>query len=205
MTLVITRAKPEERIEAARLMADTMAGFGVAVLGAGDEELELRVLAHWFARMGNRFSHEFAHIARWQGEPAGLLLCFPGRDARRLSFACRHSIREVYDWGALANLIWRGMVLGHTREAENDEFLIAHVAVVEQFRRRGIATTLLEKAAALAREANFDRVALEVEIDNTPAIECYQRYGFVTQFTTRFGRHAHLLRCPGYQKMQLKI
>jgi ribosomal protein S18 acetylase RimI-like enzyme len=205
MTLVITCAKPEERIEAARLMADTMAGFGVAVLGAGDEELELRGLRHWFALKGNRFSHENTQIARWQGEIAGLLLCFPGRDAGHLSLACRHSIREVYTWGELAKLIWRGMVLGHTREAEDDEFLVAHVAVFEQFRRKGIATALLEKASALAGEAGFDRVALEVEISNTPAIECYQRNGFVTQFTTRFGRHAAILRCPGYHKMLLKI
>lgn len=205
MTLVITRAKPEERIEAARLMADTMAGFGVAVLGAGDEELELRALAHWFARKGNRFSHELAHIARWQGEIAGLLLCIPGRDAGRLSIACRHSIREVYDWGALAKLIWRGMVLGRTREARDDEFLIAHVAVFEQFRRKGIATAFLDRAVAEAKKVGFNRVVLEVEIDNKPAIECYQRYGFVTQFTNRFGRHADLLRCPGYHKMLMQL
>lgn len=205
MTLIITPAKPEDSAMAARLMADTMAGFGVAVLGAGDEQLELRALAYWFKAIGNRFSHEFAYIARWQGEPAGMILGFPGRDAGHLSLACRHSIREVYTWGKLAKLIWRGMVLGHTREAEDNEFLIAHVAVYEQFRRKGIATALLEKAAALAREAGFDRLALEVEIGNTPAIECYQRFGFVTQFTTRFGRHAAMLRCPGYHKMVLKI
>jgi ribosomal protein S18 acetylase RimI-like enzyme len=205
MTLVITRVKPEERIEAARLMADTMAGFGVVVLGAGDEELELRALAHWFARKGNRFSHEFAYIARWQGEPAGMILCFSGQKAGHLSLACRHSIREVYTWGELAKLIWRGMVLGHTREAEDNEFLIAHVAVFEQFRRMGIATALLERAVAEAREEGFTRVLLQVEIGNNPAIECYQRFGFVTQFTTRFGRHADLLQCPGYHKMLLKI
>jgi ribosomal protein S18 acetylase RimI-like enzyme len=205
MTLVITRAKPEERVESARLMADTMAGFGVAVLGAGDEELELRALEHWFAEKENRFSHEFAHIARWQGEIAGLLLCFPGCDAGHLSLSCRHSIREVYTLGALAKLIWRGMVLGHTREAEKDEYLIAHVAVFEQFRRKGIATALLDRSVQEAREEGFKRVALEVEIDNTPAIECYQRYGFVTQFTTRFGRHVDLLQCPGYHKMLLQI
>ncbi len=205
MTLVITPAQREESVPAARLLADTMAGFGVAVLGAGEESLELRALAHWFARKGNRFSHEFAHIARWQGKPAGMVLCFSGQQAGHLSLACRHSIREVYTWGALAKLIWRGMVLGRTHEAEKDEFLIAHVAVFEQFRRKGIATALLEKAVLMARAEGFKKVVLEVEIDNTPAIECYKRFGFVTQFTTRFGRHAEMLRCPGYHKMLLKI
>jgi ribosomal protein S18 acetylase RimI-like enzyme len=205
MTLVITRAQPEERIDAARLMADTMAGFGVAVLGAGDEGLELRALAQWFRENNNRFSYQFAHFARWEGETAGLLLCFPGRDVERLSLACRHSILKLYSVRNLAKLIWRGMVIGRTREAEKDEFLVAHVAVFEQFRRKGIATALLEKATVLAKEAGYSRVVLEVEIGNTAAIECYQRFGFVIQFTTNFGRHTGLLQCPGFHKMLLQL
>jgi len=205
MTLVITPAKPDASAKAARLMADTMAGFGVAVLGAGDEQLELRALAHWFAESGNRFSHQFAHFAHWQGELAGMILGFPGRDAGALSLACRHTIRQIYNWKALASLIWRGMVLGHTREAEKDEFLVAHVAVFAEFRRKGIATALLNKEADLARNAGINCLALEVEIGNVPAIECYQRYGFVTQFTTQFCRYSRLLQCPGYHKMLLKI
>jgi ribosomal protein S18 acetylase RimI-like enzyme len=205
VTLVITPARPEEFPAAARLLADTMAGFGVAVLGAGNEALELRALAQWFSEKGNRFSYQFAHIARWEGELAGLLLSFPGRDVERLSLACRHSIFRLYDVRILAKLIWRGMVIGHNREAEKDEFLVAHVAVLEQFRRKGIATALLEKAALLAKEEGFSRVALEVEIGNVAAIECYQRFGFITQFTTNFGRHAGLLQCPGYHKMLLQL
>ena len=205
MTLVITPARPEVFPAAARLLADTMAGFGVAVLGAGDEALELRALAQWFTENGNRFSHQFAHTAYWEGELAGVVLGFPGKDAQRLSLACRHSILELYSLRNLAKLIWRGMVIGHTREAENDEFLVAHVAVFEQFRRKGIATALLQKAVSLAKEEGFSRVALEVEIGNTAAIECYQRFGFDTQFTTNFGRHAGLLQCPGYHKMMLQL
>lgn len=205
MTLITTRATPEEVSEAARLLADTMMGFGVAVLGAGDEDLELRALTHWFTTKGNRFSHEHTHIARVQGELAGLLLCFAGRDAAQLSLACRHSIIKLYGARNLAKLIWRGMVLGHTREAEKDEFLVAHVAVFDEFRRKGIATRLLEKAVSLATEEGFLKVVLEVEIGNSPAIECYQRFGFVTQHTTEFGKNTAILNCPGYHKMLLQL
>ena len=205
MTLVITRAHPEISTQAARLLADTMMGFGVAVLGAGDESLELRALAHWFTATGNRFSYEYTHIVRLQGEVAGLLLCFAGRDATQLSLACRHSILKLYGARNLVKLIWRGMVLGHTREAEKDEFLVAHVAVFDEFRRKGIATKLLEKAVTLAKEEGFSNVVLEVEIGNIPAIECYQRFGFVTQSTTEFGKNASILNCPGYHKMLLQL
>jgi ribosomal protein S18 acetylase RimI-like enzyme len=203
MTLVIAPATPEEAPTAARLLAETMAGFGVAVLGLGDEQLELKAMAKWFAEKDNRFSYQFARIARLDGEIAGLLLCFSGRDAERLSLNCRHSMRQVYGIRQVIKLIWRGMVLGHTREAEKDEYLVAHVAVFEQFRRKGIAKALLDKTAADARIAGFKKCVLEVEIGNTPAITLYHGYGFRTQFTTEFGRHAKLLQCPGYHKMVL--
>lgn len=205
MTCVITPARTEIFPAAASLLADTMAGFGVEVLGVGDEALELRALAQWFTEDGNRFSHQYAHVARWEGELAGLVLCFPGSDAMRLSLACGRSVMKLYSVQNLVKLIWRGMVLGHTREAEKDEFLVAHVAVFEQFRRKGIASALLNQAVALARESGLNRLALDVEIGNLPAIECYQRFGFVTQFTTRFGSHAERLRCPGYHKMLLQL
>ena len=146
MTLVITPARPEVFPAAARLLADTMAGFGVAVLGAGDEALELRALAQWFSEKGNRFSYQFAHIARWEGEVAGLLLCFPGREAERLSLACRHSILKLYGVRNLAKLIWRGMVIGHTREAEKDEFLVAHVAVFKAIPAQGHCHCIVGKS-----------------------------------------------------------
>lgn len=205
MTLTISPGRIEDVPVAARLLAETMAGFGVAVLGVGDEELELKALLCWFGEMDNRFSHQFSHIARLDGEIAGLILCFSGEEVPRLSKGCARSILSIYGFVQLIKLTWRGMVLGHTKEAEKDEYLIAHVAVFEPFRRKGIAGALLDKAVLSAREADFSRVVLEVEIGNAAAIQLYEGYGFRKQFTTEFGRHARVLKCPGYHKMLLNL
>ncbi len=85
MTLTISPGRIEDAPAAARLLADTMAGFGVAVLGLGDEQMELKALLRWFGEKDNRFSHQFSHMARLDGEMAGLLLCFPGREAARIN------------------------------------------------------------------------------------------------------------------------
>jgi ribosomal protein S18 acetylase RimI-like enzyme len=201
MTLTIAPGRIEDTTTAARLLADTMAGFGVAVLGAGDEQLELKALQRWYGEKDNRFSHQFAHIARLDGEIAGLLLCFPGREVPGLTKGCARSILSIYRFGQLVKLTWRGLVLGRAKEAEKDEFLISHIAVFESYRRKGIARALLDKAVLCAREAGLSRVVLEVEIGNTAAIQLYEGYGFKTQFTTDFGRHKHVLNCPGYHKM----
>jgi len=205
MTLTISPGRIADTTAAARLLADTMAGFGVAVLGAGDEQLELKALQRWYGEKDNRFSHQFSNIARLDGEVAGLLLCFPGRDVPGLTKGCVRSILSIYRFGQLVKLTWRGMVLGRAKEAENDEFLIAHLAVFESYRRKGIARAMLDNAVLRAREAGLSRVVLEVEIGNTAAIMLYEGYGFKTQFTTDFGRHKHILNCPGYHKMLLEL
>ncbi len=205
MTLTISPGQIEDAPATARLLADTMAGFGVAVLGVGDEEMELKALQRWFGEKDNRFSHQFSHIARLDGEIAGLVLTFSGEEVSRLSKGCARSILSIYGFVRLIKLIWRGMVLGHTKEAEKNEYLIAHVAVFKQFRRKGIARALLDKAVHSAMEASFSRVVLEVEIGNTAALLLYESYGFRKQLTTEFGRHARVLKCPGYHKMVMDL
>jgi ribosomal protein S18 acetylase RimI-like enzyme len=205
MTLTISPGRIEDVPDAARLLAETMAGFGVAVLGGGDEQLELKALLRWYNEKDNRFSHQFTHLARLDGEIAGLLLSFPGAEVPRLTKGCGRSILSIYNPVQLLKLIWRGMVLGRAKEAEKNEYLISHIAVFESFRRKGIARALLEKAVLSAREARLKRVVLEVEIGNTAAIQLYESYGFNKQYTTGFGRHARVLKCPGYHKMLLEL
>jgi len=205
MTLTISAGRIEDAPDAARLLAETMASFGVAVLGAGDEELELKALLRWYGEEDNRFSYQLSHMARLDGEIAGLILCFPGKEVPGLTKGCARSILSIYGFGQLVKLIWRGMVLGRSNEAEKDEYLISHIAVFDSFRRKGIARALLDKAVLCAREANLSRVVLEVEIGNTAAIQLYESYGFRKQSTTEFGRHARVLNCPGYHKMLLNL
>ncbi|MBB6143238.1 ribosomal-protein-alanine N-acetyltransferase [Silvibacterium bohemicum] len=53
------------------------------------------------------------------------------------------------------------------------------VVVAEEFRRRGIATALLDGVTAWSRERGGLHIELEVRVSNHPAIALYERYGFV--------------------------
>ena len=60
-----------------------------------------------------------------------------------------------------------------------DEGFIANVAVGESYRRRGVASALLEAFIAYAREHGLVLLTLEVRVGNTAAQALYQQYGFV--------------------------
>ena len=59
-----------------------------------------------------------------------------------------------------------------------DEASINNVAVVRQFRGRGLGKGLLEAALAYAGEHGAALLTLEVRASNTPAIRLYEEYGF---------------------------
>lgn len=56
---------------------------------------------------------------------------------------------------------------------------IAMLAVDENFRKRGIGSTLVRKAIREMIEGDAEEVVLETEITNRPALQLYEALGFV--------------------------
>ncbi|MBQ9673186.1 MAG: ribosomal protein S18-alanine N-acetyltransferase [Ruminococcus sp.] len=72
-----------------------------------------------------------------------------------------------------------------------DEGYIANLAVRENFRRNGVAKSLLSKVIDIAKENNLAFVTLEVRQSNTAAIALYSEFGFELQ-----GRRKNFYRDP---------
>jgi ribosomal protein S18 acetylase RimI-like enzyme len=58
---------------------------------------------------------------------------------------------------------------------------IAYMAVDPAFRRRGVGAALLARAEDEARRRGLPYMSLMVTDENTPALELYQRAGYVTE------------------------
>jgi ribosomal protein S18 acetylase RimI-like enzyme len=96
---------------------------------------------------------------------------------------------------ALHGFVWEqdgqpvGMV-NISREGVTDDWVITNVAVLPQYRRRGIARALVEAALGLARQHHAKRVLLDVIAGNTPAYDLYASMGFEHFSTSVTLRHA---------------
>jgi ribosomal-protein-alanine acetyltransferase len=55
---------------------------------------------------------------------------------------------------------------------------IISIAVLEQSRRAGVGSRLLEECERMLRENGRRRVTLEVEVSNRPAISLYSKHGY---------------------------
>ena len=68
------------------------------------------------------------------------------------------------------------------RETNSQEFHFESLAVLPQYRRRRIATALINEVKKLYEASNRERLTLAVEIDNPEAIALYQKLGFVDMY-----------------------
>jgi ribosomal-protein-alanine N-acetyltransferase len=64
-----------------------------------------------------------------------------------------------------------------------DELHIKNLAVVPEFRRRGVATALLSRVMSEAARFGIRRTMLEVRQSNAPARQLYEKFGFVVAGT----------------------
>jgi len=77
---------------------------------------------------------------------------------------------------------------------------IISVAVIPEFRRIGVARSLVERAMSALSTLGANECYLEVRITNNPAIELYQKLGFgIARTISRYyydGSDAHLMIKP---------
>ena len=59
-----------------------------------------------------------------------------------------------------------------------DEIQIANIATLPDFRRKGVASVLLEKINQIAENLKASVVTLEVRVTNIPAISLYEKHGY---------------------------
>ncbi len=170
-------ARPEDARVAARLIHMTMARVANFVFGS--EEVALVALQGLFARPRTRFSYELSHVAEVDHRVVGVILAAPTERLQATIVPTGWAVVGILGIPRVLGLIWRGVRLARVPEGEPGEYYIAHLAVLPEYRGRGIGGVLLAWAEAQARAAGRNVVSLRVEIENERARAFYERHGYV--------------------------
>jgi ribosomal protein S18 acetylase RimI-like enzyme len=198
---MIRKATPQDRSVATSLIYSTMNEFGDAALGLGEKRLALKAIDHFFGLPRNRFSFDTAWVVTGNGAITGILVAFPGREYARRTAVIGYQLWRAYGFVKGIQLIFRSFQMANDKETEKDEFYISHIAVAPGSRRKGFGRELLRWADQLARENQFTKCSLLVEIGNAPAKTLYETSGFSvvqTVHTPQFQARFHTL---GYHRM----
>jgi ribosomal-protein-alanine N-acetyltransferase len=96
---------------------------------------------------------------------------------QRISFLGELSCRDALDIVVLDPL--GGQILAYAcLRLTLDEMHLLKIAVASRWRRKGVATWLLDYCFGLAQRRNAQKVYLEVRRSNGPAIDLYSKIGF---------------------------
>lgn len=167
-------ARAEDEDEAVHLLLES--GGAVYPLFAGSHQAALRILRAAFRRPGNTASREVVTVAELDGRVAGVVAAFPVLEgAPRARSYLRTALTRMPPWRWPR--AWR--IFGALRPTPPPQALyVDAVATSAAFRRRGVASALLESAEAEARERGSTHLALETEVENQAARSLYRSHGF---------------------------
>jgi ribosomal protein S18 acetylase RimI-like enzyme len=190
---------------ASRLIYSTMGIIADHLLGNGQPEQAQAALGRLFQAPDNVFSHLLGDAIVVDGKSVGLLLSAPWRTMQRLRLPTAFHVARAAGLATLLRLAIRSRPLAGTREAEDDEYFVAHLAVLPEFQSRGLGRLLMVHAEAKAQQAARDKLALTVATDNRRAISFYGRLGFEIVGTNKFPALENRTGYAGFHRMRKSL
>jgi ribosomal protein S18 acetylase RimI-like enzyme len=200
-TISIRPALPADSTQVARLIYLTMGIEADWLFGQEKGLSTLQVLADLCRRKKNRLSHTHAYLAERDGQPAGLLLSYPGKILSRLDWLTGLCLLKIIGLSGTIRLARIQSAYGDLQETGADEFYISNLAVFPDFERQGIGSRLMAFAEDLARASGLQKCSLIVAFGHERASSLYRRLGYKVV-------HSYLNKHPkvaegsgGYYKM----
>jgi ribosomal protein S18 acetylase RimI-like enzyme len=175
--LTIRPAQPSDADAGARLILYTLHRFGDYLFGLGEHERAAQALSRFFSMNANRFSYQYTYFGELDGEIAGILMLFNRRQMALSMLATALQMFRVYRFSEVMKFLNLMLPYRDEEKVFADELYIAHLAVEEKFRRRGIGQGLLQYAQKEAIEQGKARLSLLTEIENAPARSLYEKFG----------------------------
>jgi ribosomal protein S18 acetylase RimI-like enzyme len=174
----VTLAKIEESEEAAELIYLTAERL-FQYLFYPDRQRTMAVLKQLFEMDDNDFSHQNAYIAKLDRQITGLIIFMD-----RITMKNNHRkmgwkiMKAIGIWAFVFRLFRFIRAERMITKISDSTLYINHIAIFNEFRRRGMATHLLGYCEKQAGARSLTRLALDVRVVNVPAIRVYEQFGF---------------------------
>lgn len=165
--MIVRRAVKQDAASIAAVEMLTAPEFATFLLEGLFGESSVGAILSWRYGQGGVDSTDWSWIAEEDGSTLGAMGAYP----------IALSVREQNtDSGEAA--VRNAHFLPIQKMMRPDAFHIARLGVLPQARRKGIATALIEKACATARDRGDPQITLVVWADNAPALALYGGLGF---------------------------
>lgn len=158
---MIRGANSRDALQISSILELAMSDFTKIMFNTDSYELKLKLLTNLISKKNNRLSYENITVYEQNSKIIGAICCYEGYWS------------DFYDSAINETLKQKGLQLLE-KECNDDEFYIDSVAILEEYRGRGIFKILMSHAFEIATKLNFKKISL---ITQTPHF--YTNLGFV--------------------------
>ena len=174
------KATPEDAATVIPLICSAIGEIGYVLTGASEPTQMLDTLEMFFRQKGNRLSHEQVDVLEREGQIAGFLLAYHGKDIEQLDAPIKQRLLQM--GLSDADVI---------PEARPDEYYLDSVAVHPDFQGQGLGTELIRAFEQQAQRLGHSKCLLIVDVDNTRARALYERLGYTPDGSIEIGGHSY--------------
>lgn len=146
--------------------------------GYGSEQERKETLKRLMRMKNNRFSLDNIIVARKNKKLVGMLLYIEGDQIDRLTINSeKQVIATQKGWINKLGLLYTSIKdFFFFRECKEDEFYISNIAIKPEYRGKGYANIMIEKAYEIARKKGYRKASLVAK--NNKLISFYGKLGF---------------------------
>ncbi|TVX97304.1 GNAT family N-acetyltransferase [Cohnella terricola] len=178
--MTIKQASAADTPAIARLILLAIGDIASQLTSETDETKILERLEAFIDAEGNRFSRSCILAKEAKGVPAGMILCYHGKDADLLYEPVLEHLRRKTGNPDIAI----------DRETESDEYYIDAIAVDPRHQGQGFAKQLIDAAERKAADSGYERIALNVDQTNEKAHALYSKLGYVADKQITINGHS---------------
>ena len=152
------------------------------------------MLKEMFVSKSNLFSFEHVRFIRHQGKNAGMLLSYSWRENKKESLKTGFLMLRFLGFFMIRRLPKLLVFNKEIGQLPENSYYISNVAVFPQFRGKGFGKKLIELAEISAAEARLTSLVLDVERENSVAVNLYKKLKFkkLKEFTISLSKKSRL-------------
>ncbi|MBB6633875.1 GNAT family N-acetyltransferase [Cohnella thailandensis] len=177
--MTIRHATADDGKPVVQLIIRAIQDIALQLTGETTEKEAAERLLEFYRTEGTRFSFRHILVKEADGQVAGMILCYHGKDAADLDKPILERLkRKLGNPDAALDV-----------ETDPDEFYIDSFAVFAPYSGRGYGTELIQAAERWAVRLGHSKIALNVDYANEKAHALYRRLGYVQDKDVTINAH----------------
>lgn len=154
----------------------------LSVLDEINEELLKKIVVEAMHEPNYRYGYEHTWVCERDGEIAGAFFGYPGK------------FEPLVNGPLEASMVKHGLpadTIPQEVETISGEWYLDTLVTAPNFRRQGVGRKMMTAAEEIAKEAGYNKISLNCDIDNTGALQLYTHSGFEKKTQIVLSNHVY--------------